>query len=77
MENFTNLSAFPAMLFDSFDQNDHGFSTVVARVSYDLDIATGALTLCDDQGELVEQDLHYGEPGYSSVRFESDLAPYK
>ncbi|ELY4221681.1 DUF2169 domain-containing protein [Cronobacter sakazakii] len=77
MENFSNLSAFPAMLFDSFDQNDHGFSTVVARVSYDLDIATGALTLCDDQGELVEQDLNYGEPGYSSVRFESDLAPYK
>ncbi|MER0126951.1 DUF2169 family type VI secretion system accessory protein [Franconibacter daqui] len=77
MENFTNLSAFPAMLFDSFDQNDHGFSTVVARVSYDLDIATGALTLCEDQGALVEQDVHYGEPGYSSVRFESDLAPYK
>lgn len=77
MENFVNYSAFPAQLFDSLDQHDHGFSVVVARVSYDLDVENGKLTLSDDQGELVEQDEYYDEPGKSSVRLESDLAPYK
>ncbi|AYH05896.1 DUF2169 domain-containing protein [Pectobacterium parmentieri] len=77
MENFANYSAFPAQLFESIDQHDHGFSVLVARVSYDLDIISGKLTLSEDQGELVEQDEYYDEPGSSSVRFESDLAPYK
>ena len=77
MENFANYSAFPALLFESLDQHDHGFNVLVARVSYDLDIITGKLTLCEDQGELFEQDYYYDEPGTSSVRFESDLAPYK
>lgn len=77
MENFTNLTAFPALLFDSLDQQDHGFSTVVARLSYDLDIQNGQLVLCEDQGELVEEDRYYGEAGRSSTRFESDLAPWK
>ncbi|MDR6297232.1 hypothetical protein QE407_002586 [Pantoea dispersa] len=77
MENFVNYSAFPAQLFESIDQHDHGFSVLVTRVSYDLDIHSGQLTLCEDQGELVEQDEYYDEPGRSSVRFESDLAPYK
>ncbi|GME48182.1 MULTISPECIES: DUF2169 domain-containing protein [unclassified Pantoea] len=77
MENFANLTAFPALLFESLDQHDHGFNVLVARVSYDLDIITGKLTLCEDQGDLVEQDHYYDEAGTSSVRFESDLAPYK
>ncbi|KAF6658366.1 DUF2169 domain-containing protein [Pantoea sp. EKM101V] len=77
MENFANYSAFPALLFESLDQHDHGFNVLVARVSYDLDIISGRLTLSEDQGELVEQDHYYDEPGTSSVRFESDLAPYK
>lgn len=77
MENFANYSAFPALLFESLDQHDHGFNVLVARVSYDLDITSGRLTLCEDQGELVEQDHYYDKPGTSSVRFESDLAPYK
>lgn len=77
MENFANHSAFPALLFESLDQHDHGFNVLVARVSYDLDIITGKLTLCKDQGDLVEQDHYYDEAGTSSVRFESDLAPYK
>ncbi|WP_367395412.1 DUF2169 domain-containing protein [Pantoea sp. Ep11b] len=77
MENFANLTAFPALLFDSLDQHDHGFSTVVARLSYDLDIKSGELVFCEDQGELVEQDSYFVEQGRSSVRFESDLAPYK
>ena len=77
MENFKNLTPFPALLFDSLDQHDHGFSTVVARISYDLDIHSGNLTLCEDQGDLIEQDSYFGETGRSSTRFESDLAPYK
>ncbi|WP_345830364.1 DUF2169 domain-containing protein [Erwinia sp. HDF1-3R] len=77
MENFKNLTAFPALMFDSLDPHDHGFSTVVARLSYDMDIQSGGLKLCQDQGELVEQDCYFGEIGRSSTRFESDLAPFK
>ncbi|CAO95688.1 DUF2169 family type VI secretion system accessory protein [Erwinia tasmaniensis] len=77
MQNFINLTPFPALQFESLDQQDHGFTSVVARLSYDLDIHSGTLRLCKEQGELVEQDEYFGETGRSSTRFESDLAPYK
>ena len=79
MVSFVNHSVFPALRFEGLDQHDIGFDIVVARVTYDLDIqdARAALERSAQQASLVYCDEHYGDPVATSVRYESDLAPYK
>lgn len=73
---FRNLTPFPAMSFDGLDQHDRRFHTVVMRLSFELQI-DGTLAFAPVQTPLATCDEYYGEPNDSSVRQESDLAPYK
>ncbi|AVR94357.1 DUF2169 family type VI secretion system accessory protein [Pseudoduganella armeniaca] len=73
---FRNLTPFPVIAFESLDQRDQGFHTVVMRLTFDID-STGELTLSSSQTPLVTTDEFFGSPNASSVLQESDLAPYK
>lgn len=73
---FRNLTAFPAMAFDSLDQHDQRFHTVVMRLTFFVQ-DDGALAPAPEQTPLATGDEFYGEVNRSSVRQESDLAPYK
>ncbi len=73
---FRNLTPFPALAFDSIDQRDILFHTLVMRLTYELQ-SDGTLSLAEDQAPLVMADQYYGELNQSSVKQESDLAPYK
>ena len=73
---FRNLTPFPAMAFDSLDQHDRRFHTVVMRLTFALQ-DDGRLALAPVQTPLATSDDYFGEPNRSSVRQESDLAPYK
>ena len=73
---FRNLTPFPAMSFDGLDQHDQRFHTVVMRLSFEVQ-DDGALAFAPVQTPLVTSDEYHGEPNLSSVRQESDLAPYK
>jgi hypothetical protein len=73
---FRNLTPFPAMAFDALDQHDQRFHVVVMRLTFELQ-HDGALLLAPVQTPLVTTDEYYGETNRSSVRQESDLAPYK
>lgn len=73
---FRNLTPFPAMAFDCLDQRDQRFHTLVMRLTFELQ-DDGMLSLTPLQTPLVMTDEFYGEVNRSSVRQESDLAPYK
>ncbi len=73
---FRNLTPFPAMAFDGLDQHDQRFHSVVMRLTFELQ-DDGKLALAPVQTPLVTTDEFYGELNRSSVRQESDLAPYK
>ncbi|WP_322403608.1 DUF2169 domain-containing protein [Massilia luteola] len=73
---FRNLTPFPAMAFDALDQHDQRFHVVVMRLTFELR-HDGALLLAPAQTPLVTTDDYYGDMNHSSVRQESDLAPYK
>lgn len=73
---FRNLTPFPAMAFDALDQHDQRFHTMVMRLTFDVR-DDGTLTLAPVQTPLVTTDEYYGELNRSSVKQESDLAPYK
>lgn len=73
---FRNLTPFPSMAFDCLDQHDQRFHTVVMRLTFELQ-DNGALELAPVQTPLAMTDEYYGEVNRSSVKQESDLAPYK
>jgi hypothetical protein len=73
---FRNLTPYPAMAFDALDQHDQRFHVVVMRLTFELH-PDGQLLLAPEQTPLVTSDEYYGELNRSSVRQESDLAPYK
>lgn len=73
---FVNHTPFPAMAFDALDQCDSRFHTVVMRLTFELQ-GDGSLTLAPEQTPLVTTDEYYGEVNQSSVKQESDFAPYK
>lgn len=73
---FRNLTPFPAMGFDSLDQRDALFHTVVLRQTFELQ-ADLSLAFAEEQAPLVMSDMFYGEMNESSVKQESDLAPFK
>lgn len=73
---FRNLTPFPSIAFDALDQRDHRFHTVVMRLTFELQ-ENGKLTLAPVQTPLVTTDEFYGELNRSSIKQESDLAPYK
>lgn len=78
---FRNLTPFPALAFQAKDPLDEEHHVVVMRVSYALQRGsdgTYALSVEDDAPPaLCMADEYFGETGSSSVRQESDLAPYK
>jgi hypothetical protein len=73
---FRNLTPFPAMAFDALDQHDQRFHVVVMRLTFDVQ-DDGTLLLAPVQTPLATTDDYFGELNRSSVRQESDLAPYK
>ncbi len=73
---FRNLTPFPAIAFDGLDQHDQRFHSVVMRLTFALR-DDGALAFAPVQTPLATSDEFYGEINRSSVRQESDLAPYK
>jgi len=78
---FDNRTGFDALHFDSVDQNGAAFHVIAAKTAY-------ALGPCDEQGRaqliavedpalLHVTDVHHEDDIEKSVRYESDLAPFK
>lgn len=71
-----NETQFPALDFDAIDNHGDTFHTVVARATFEVS-EDGMLRLGAEQRPLVMADELYGDLGTSSVKEESDLAPFK
>ena len=90
---FKNLTPFDAMAYSTFDTKDREYNAVVLCASYNLiPVDDTALELNSRQhiqqiyqAEVVDEDVislcladeFYDEPNLSSIKQESDLAPYK
>jgi hypothetical protein len=72
---FTYDQAVPALRFRHEDQFGNRFHIVVVRHTYAM--TREGLVLQDEQPALRTADAYFGEPFASSVRAESELAPYK
>jgi hypothetical protein len=78
---FRNLTPFPSLCFRAKDPADAEHHVVAIRVTYRLEPGPGtewqAVVMDEDPPPLCLADEFHGEVGTSSVRQESDLAPYK
>lgn len=73
---FRNYTPFPPLQFESRDEKRNDFGVIVLRGTFQIEPGK-RLRLVQQQDPLVMADEYYGEPGASSIRFESSIAPYK
>lgn len=73
---FRNCTRFPALAYEAFNQFGNELHVVALRVTFDL-LPDYSLAFAAEQGGLVLDDEFFGDSGRSSVRQESDLAPFK
>lgn len=70
-----NPTPLPAFILPGLDEEDRTVATVVVKATFRL--REGDLALADEQVPMMLADEHHGEPGQSSLRYESDLGPQK
>ena len=73
---FRNYTPFPPLQFESRDEKRTDFGVIVLRGTFQIENGR-RLRLVQKQEPLVMADEYYGEPGMSSVKYESSIAPYK
>lgn len=76
-----NYSTFPAIGYKGTDTHKTEFHVAAARVTYDIKIMSpdgkSLLVISSDQEVLNYADIHFDDDIKRSVRYESDLSPYK
>ena len=79
--NFINHTIFPALNYDSDNQQHDTFHIVASRITYDIRInnrdGQSQLVISPEQSLLNYTDVSYNEMVDTSIEYESDLAPYK
>jgi hypothetical protein len=73
---FRNHTPFPALAFQMLDRDENEYHVVVMRATLDIN-NDGTLQFSEEQAPLAVTDEYFGEMNKSSVRQESDLAPFK
>ena len=69
-QGFQNLTPFAAETLLLLDQEGAQGVTLVAKATYA--IVDGALALADEQPKVVKAPVYHGDPGVSSLRYESE-----
>ena len=73
---FRNYTPFPPLQFESRDEQRNDFGVIVLRGTFQIENGR-RLRLVQKQEPLIMADEYYGEPGQSSLKYESSIAPYK
>jgi len=72
-----NRTSFVSGVFPGTDKDGRDFLTVTVKGTFVLDKQGRTLEEAEEQEPLIMGDVHYGEPGESSVKYESDTGPLK
>lgn len=74
--NYRDYTPLQTVTFDTLDKEEQAYHVVVMRGTFDIP-EDGLLTLSETQNPLVATDEYHSKTNQSSVRQESDFAPYK
>lgn len=76
MQLGSNTTGMAAGVCVATDPSGQDRCVVAVKGTFDIEVGGGA-RLADVQEALVSVDVHQGEPGTTSVRYECDFAPFK
>jgi hypothetical protein len=71
-----NTTPYRAELFPCTDKHGRKHCVVVLKGTFDVN-SDGECSAATEQAPFVYADEHHGDPGTTSIRFESDFAPVK
>lgn len=75
-----NQTPYTAVAWDTLNHKGDLYGTALLKGCFSLkynEVENGLLDMALITTELVTEDRYYGEPGQSSLRYESDFVPYK
>ncbi len=76
MQISSNTTPFLAELFVSTDKHARKHCVVVVKATFDVD-SEGQCRPAQEQAPFIYADEHFGDPGTTAIRYESDFAPVK
>jgi hypothetical protein len=77
MLEIRNKTPFSTLLVPSLDKQGYNYAVIIIKGTFTIHQRGAALVVADEQLPPQQSDVFYGEPGKSSVRYESDIAPVK
>jgi hypothetical protein len=80
MLELRNRTPYPAMVVPGLDREGRDFATVVIKVTFALGEERAGATLvpvAEEQVPIVLGDEFYGDPGVTSIQYESEVGPEK
>lgn len=77
MLEIRNHTPLTASLIPGLDKNGYDFASVIMKGKFTIVPGQSRLVFNEEPAEIVQGDVHYGEPEKTSVRYESDTAIYK
>ena len=70
-----NRTAFEVVLVPGRDRDGRDFLTLIIKGTFAISPDPQTLSLADEQAEVVFADEYHGEPGESSLKWKSEVAP--
>lgn len=77
MLEIENRTPFEIAVVPSQDKEGYDHAVVVVKGTFNIKKEAVHLPVADVQDPIIWSDEHYGEPGLSSVKYESDIFPSK
>jgi hypothetical protein len=77
MLQINNYTPFIVELSPWLDEKGNSLLLVIIKASFVFTSSRKTLLFANEQKNLVRQDIYYGKPGLSSIRYESDTTPEK
>lgn len=77
MLEIKNQTSYEVAVIPSIDKEGYDYATVVVKGTFDIKNNLARLSLSDEQVPIVYGETYFGEPGQSSVKYESDTCLVK
>lgn len=77
MLEIRNKTPFSATLIPSLDKHGQNYAVIIIKGTFAIHPRAAALVINEQQQPPHQNDVFYGEPGKSSIKYEADIAPYK
>lgn len=74
MLQLKNNTPFSSALIPNVNKQGNNFILVVIKATFNINPEVASVSIADEQQKILYEDVFYGEPGTSSIKYEADTA---